>query len=756
MNHRVRQRRCQTGALLIILISAFSSTSVPADAEAPTDHSAGRDVTPSGRVLIVAAPSLTWEGVRNHPTPMMTALFDRSAVASLSTRTGISGTTPANAYLTLAAGNRVGSSPDPSDGWSGVFLAPADPIDVGLPTRPPSSIPGDRGVAASPVVGVLADAAKSGHYDSQLGALSESLRGSGRSIAAVGNAGTSRQDLTRREIGWAAAGPDGVLRAGDVGPDLISLPATGSDQRSVDNAATAAAVATAWATADVVVVELSELRDPASTNRAPSDSSLDHGDELVGLLLAQMRPEDTVIVAGVVPPDGTEQLTVFSMAGPGLSAGLATSSSTRRPGYVALTDIAPTVLGSFGIVVPSSMDNTRITGDASGRDLTSRLDDLIDANDRAITRDASWATIASCFVVILLIALVLTLLVHRGSTRLDRPVRVLTIWVLWIPVFSFLIALAPIGGLTPLALGLWIFGSTLAAALATLAALDARIAAVVLATFTWLVLTVDTLTGAQLQISTTFGYSPILAGRFAGMGNVAFAIYTICALIMISAGLDTCPRDAAGRPGRSTAWAIVGLLIITIVVDGAPPFGSDVGGVLALVPTAVVVIVLSLRIRIRPVTIALGVVAPLAVIAGFAWLDLSRPVDQRTHLGRFAAKLADPGVGDVLSRKLAASASQFQLPVAWAIPIAMIAFAYWTWRPTTMVSMVADRHPGYRMFAISALWVGLVSMLVNDSGVSLPAMMMAFSLAYLCILYIDAARQRSVLAQQPAEAVPVT
>ena len=46
------------------------------------------------------------------------------------------------------------------------------------------------------------------------------------------------------------------------------------------------------------------------------------------------------------------------------------------------------------------------------------------------------------------------------------------------------------------------------------------------------VLGVDILTGASLQLSTVFGYSPIVAGRFAGYGNQAFSILTISSLVV--------------------------------------------------------------------------------------------------------------------------------------------------------------------------------------------------------------------------------
>jgi len=693
----------------------------------------------TGRVLVIAAPTLTWERVRDHPTPSISALLNRSALASMSSRTGIAVTTPANAYLTLGAGNRVGTDPDPADGLSGLMLQPGDPLDPGLSIRSVVKDPPDRGVAASPVVGALVEAAASGHYNSRIGALAASLESAGRSIAAIGTAATGPDDLTGRDVGWAGAGPDGVLRAGAVGPELLGSSSSPARAR-LDNDAVAAAATSALSIHDVVVVELSDLRSSDGADQAARDEALDRSDELIGRLIASLGPGDTVMLTGIVPPAGDEQLTVFALAGPGVAPGLASSSSTRRSGFVALTDLAPTILGGMGIAVPSTMDNTRITTESSELSSAERLQDLVDANDRAVLRDGTWANVATIYVVVLLIALVLTLARHRGVSRLGSAINLLSLWVLWVPPVTYMVAVVPVGSITQWSLVGSIFAASLIVAVAALALVPARRAAVATVAVGWAMFTIDMVTGAHLQLSTTFGYSPILAGRFAGMGNVAFAIYAMSALILISVVLDSCRRGSDDRPDRRSSAMILLLLSVTIVVNGAPAWGSDVGGVLALVPTSALVVVMAFRLRVRPLTVLIGVIAPLAVIGAVAWFDMTRPVDQRTHLGRFAAKLTDPGVGDVVARKLAASASQFQVVVAWAVPVAMVLFAYWTWRPTKMVRMISDRHRGYVVLAVSGLTIGLISMLVNDSGVSLPATMMEVVLAYLCVLYVVASQ----------------
>ena len=87
----------------------------------------------------------------------------------------------------------------------------------------------------------------------------------------------------------------------------------------------------------------------------------------------------------------------------------------------------------------------------------------------------------------------------------------------------------------------------------------------------------DVMTGSHLQIATVFGYSPTVGGRFAGFGNLSFGQV---AHGRHPPGRDPRPppRPAVGCPGA------VAVLAVTLVADGMPIWGSDVGGVLAAVP----------------------------------------------------------------------------------------------------------------------------------------------------------------------------
>ena len=149
-----------------------------------------------------------------------------------------------------------------------------------------------------------------------------------------------------------------------------------------------------------------------------------------------------------------------------------------------------------------------------------------------------------------------------------------------------------------------------------------------------------------------------------------------------------------------------------------PIWGSDVGGVLAFVPAVGVTAAELLGHRVRWRSVAVWGAAAVAVVAVFAALDLSRPADRRTHLGRLVEAVADQGVGafeTVVTRKLGANFGVITSSVWTAmVPIALGFIVYLLWRAPGHVRVDPREHParawpGWRSSASSGF-------AFNDSG----------------------------------------
>ena len=267
----------------------------------------------------------------------------------------------------------------------------------------------------------------------------------------------------------------------------------------------------------------------------------------------------------------------------------------------------------------------------------------------------------------------------------------------------------------------------------------------------WLV---DAAAGAPLAFNNPLGMNAVVAGRFYGVSNTAFALVA-GALVVVIAGV----WEVLGG-GRRSALLVTALLGgAALLVDGAPQLGADVGGALTLVPTLAFLAagLAGLRLSWRR-WLAIGA-ATVLVVGGFAVVDLLRPGGP-THLGRFARQVADGSAAGVLGRKAYALVGPFVtkpvMAAALACAVVIVAAALWwgrrqvrAWRSgTSPYAWLAPAPHGdnprvggqesgspTRRMSPSARWVTtalkslgvltLVAVLVNDSGVTMAGFILA-------------------------------
>ena len=267
----------------------------------------------------------------------------------------------------------------------------------------------------------------------------------------------------------------------------------------------------------------------------------------------------------------------------------------------------------------------------------------------------------------------------------------------------------------------------------------------------WLV---DAAAGAPLAFNNPLGMNAVVAGRFYGVSNTAFALVA-GALVVVIAGV----WEVLGG-GRRSALLVTALLGgAALLVDGAPQLGADVGGALTLVPTLAFLTagLANLRLSWRR-WLAIGA-ATVLVVGGFAVVDLLRP-GEPTHLGRFARQVADGSAAGVLGRKAYALVGPFVtkpvMAAALACAVVVVAAALWwgrrqvrAWRNgTSPYAWLAPTAHGdnprvggqesgspTRGMSPSARWVTtalkslgvltLVAVLVNDSGVTMAGFILA-------------------------------
>lgn len=703
--------------------------------------------SPGGRVLIISTPRLTWQTLERAQPRHLLRLLDRAAVASMSVRTARPLTTPGAAYLTLGAGNRAGTDPlfdgvalDVDSSYQGTSAAAAYQRATGIEPDSPIVVPG---IARLERVNT-----ELFRYGTEIGSLGHALGEAGTSAAVIANADEGLDAPYDRHAGLAVMDRNGQIHVGTVDDSLLVVDQLAPFGVRLDPGRVLSAFETAWGRSSVVLVELSDLEraDAVRPFTTPEfaqgqyEAMLRDGDDLIGEMLQRVDlRRDTVLVVAPTAPAEETQLTVFGIAGQRFAPGWAQSSSTRRAGYVTLPDVAPTVLSLLGIDVPRAMNDTRITSVGGEGGTRERISAMVEDNDRALVRDRTFGTITTLFIVALILELAMGVVALARYRQLRRPATVGGLLVLAVPTLAFLSGLLPLGSFSLPQLIVVIFGGGLLVGLVGSFAARERPerAAIALLAAMWLVLALDVLTGGHLQINTTFGYSPIVAGRFSGFGNQAFSLFSIAAVILVAAAWSGVPPATSRRRFLVAAGAFLG---VSVLINGLPAFGADVGGVLALVPTAIVALLLISGRRIRVWYASVIGLVTLVVLGAFAALDLRRPPEARTHLGRFVSSLLDGDAGLIFQRKLEANLSVLRsTALTWVIPIALIYLAYLAWRPNSVVRAVQAEHRGFRVLGIAGLVLAVLATLLNDSGVSMPAMMLAVALSYTNIVALHTA-----------------
>jgi hypothetical protein len=719
-----------------------------------------------GRVLVVTYPGLRWEEVLEHRPPALTRLLRQSAVASMSVRTIGPITSLGEAYATIGAGNRATAE----DAFAGQVYPPQASVEGDIAVDVFARRCACSGRAMSVLHLGMPRVERSNDrllYGAMPGALGEAVADAGGRTAVVANADRAIDavaDQVHREAALAVVDEHGRAPLGNVGPGLVMAdPSAPYGLRTSVQAATDA-VRAAWDGADVLLLEMSDLdradrysdlATEAATEAARA-AALARADELLDAALAGVDlARDLVIVVGPTSPRGPAQLTVAAMGGRGVEPGLARSATTRRDGFVTLPDVAPTVLDFLGIDVPDDMTGTTMRssgGGVSDADLRALADD----NEIAQFRDKATGPASVTFIVLQVVGYGLAAL---ALTRWRRA-RPWVAWFLLVPLaqapLAFLSGLVRYDALT--VPGYVVVHVAAGIALAGLALLAARalrtragdaamlVAPLSLISLTVVVLVVDVLAGGPLQLNTVFGYSPTVAGRFAGFGNLAFALLAATSIVAVTGAWSAASLKARARaPRRRTlGLALIALaMAVVVVADGLPSLGSDVGGVLALVPAATVVVLLLAGVRMSWTRVALIAFGTGAVLLTFALLDLARPEDDRTHLGRLAAKVLhadNGGVSTVLRRKVEANVGILTSSVwTWVIPIAIAFLSFLVWRRPGSLRAVEERVPGLRAGLIGSLVAAIVGFALNDSGIAVPAMMLAVVLPYVAFLIVETA-----------------
>ncbi|MFG1853318.1 hypothetical protein ACGFJT_15890 [Actinomadura geliboluensis] len=664
----------------------------------------------TGRVVIVGVPGLMWSDVTRENTPALWELTGDGSAAGLSVRTTRVNTCPTDGWLTLSAGQR-------SRLPHGDCALPAAPILPGQPS--PTGPPPAGGAIAAGWPAIKSDNAGT-NYHAEIGLLGDAVHKAGGCTLAVG--------------------PGAVFGAGDGGGRVDRYVASPDKVTAAD-----------WVHCPLAAVDVDDLfrgyidagvdpkGDQIPLSEAKRADAAAAADRRVAQVVKGVPQGTTILLAGLSDTGVNPHLRVAVAKGDGYGPGFMTSSATRQEGLVTLTDLTATAMKLLGLPQPKQAVGSAWKSQPSKASTQDRVDALEDEDVAAqairnVQTSFYWVLFATQLVLYGVAVVALRRLGgdRRSRARILGGTRVIALLGGAVPGASFLAGLLPwwrADHPTPVLICtvLGFAGLLTGVALAGPWRRSVVTPALIITGVTAAVLALDVMTGSNLQLNTLMGYTALVAGRFYGFGNQAFSLFAVAA-ILTAAWLTEYPL----RQGRKlVAVAIVAVLgVAAVLVDGLPAFGSDFGGVLAIVPAFAMLGLMVTGRRVSAPLLGAFFAAGAAIVLFISYLNAQSA--NPTHLGRFWQDLMDGDAWGIVTRKFNAMLNSLGYwPYTLAIAAAVVFLFFVLARPTRWrVSLLRGAYKQSRSMRpalICALTIGVVGTLVNDSGVVI--LSVAFSLA---------------------------
>jgi hypothetical protein len=221
---------------------------------------------------------------------------------------------------------------------------------------------------------------------------------------------------------------------------------------------------------------------------------------------------------------------------------------------------------------------------------------------------------------------------------------------------------------------------------------------------------VDLLTGARLQLNGVAGYSAIQGVRYSGVGGVGLGVFVAGTLVVAG-----CLAQWVRRPWRPVIVVLIGGFAVIMV--GSPYLGADPVGAIAVTAGVCVAAAISAGGWLTLPRVAWAALAGLAVTIGFAIMDLRRPALEQGSLGRFLSALADGTGGPAMQRAAAANGlSLLDSPLTILAVVGVLMLAFCQFSPWGGLNRLFGLHPALRAAGAGTTVATLIAGVLGGSA----------------------------------------
>ena len=684
-------------------------------------------------VAVLLTPFLTWDDITSGRAAELRAMANEGAIGDMNSITADWGwPTAAGGALTLS-----------SSRWT------AGPVN------------------ASATASDLADirAANAGSLDTpDIGALSAELHAAGLKTAAVGNADedTSSPFGVQRPAELVALDRAGAIDIRLTGPALLAADPAAPFGVRADTAALGRAIRDALAQHPALLVvdpgDLERAHDatlPAEQIAARHASAVGATSEIAADLRRALAGTRSLLV--IVTPATDKPYYQSPYFGPVILvgdgfAGELLSGSTHRPGLVANTDVAPTVVSALALEPTSTMlgqamgssgaGTTSLGAEARAHQVDERIAQFVRLGDSVgavdFVRDLffiKWFAWIGFW-----LALAVALIALVPMLGFGRPLaRAAILLVLAVPPAAWLLLSVNRYPASPWAVALTMAATTaavfaLAVALTLTLPSQHEVALLSLATLTSLLICVDQWSGHPFETG-LFSYSIRAGWRYYGMGNEGAALLVGASIVAVGLACDLAAGTRWGAATRIGLAPVVGL--ITLFTAAAPFAGANAGAAVWGVVAFGVAWARINGVRFTWRTLGAIAIAVVALLAALVAIDvLSGPAE--THLGRFFGEFATgdfSAVRELVVRKALNNYDYLpQSPYTWLAFAMTAALAATRWLGDRPLARILAARDGAAGAVLGVVIGGIAALVTEDSGIVMPALML-FS-GTLPILYL--------------------
>lgn len=569
------------------------------------------------------------------------------------------------------------------------------------------------------------------------GQIGETARQHGFRTAIVGNADTDRK---MRESTLLAIDNKGKITCGNVSDELLLKDEkapwghrTNTDRLLKDAIA-------AMEISDLVFIDFGDtarvyeaqqrLGLEGDELRKAKLRALTNADTFLGEFLGGMDDSTVLAVISPSPPDykGSSTLTpiiIYDRTTP-VSAVLV-SDTTKRTGLAANIDIGPTLFNRLASVEPASVFvGEEITALADNDNMNTVSGSL----SRFIHLNRSRYVVHGLYTFLLVFSLSALFLPMTGRKVLLNPRagRAAAVMVLALPITVFVVYTlskdlfavryyidAMLTIIITAVLGI-VFSKNTGRTLAGMAVLSLA-AAVFLVT--------DLLTGYRHVINTPLGFDNVfMGGRYYGINNDCMGILLGSSVFALFYMLEKF------KIGRYLRLFLVFCAFIPVILSQVPGNGSNVGGTIAAMSTAIIALLaLVSHYPVKKRRLFLAVIIVFLLELFIAYLDYL--FGEQTHAGKVMGALILQGVGskflEVLISKLTLFAITLALP-PWNALFAIQLYIYYFVinKQAFGISRVREHFPLlFRAFEV-ILYGGIIAFLFNDTGLIATGLMFTY------------------------------